>query len=122
MMNYNIKGTEVAITPEVRAYLEKKLGRLEKFVQHKEAARADVELGYLVGEAKTYRAEMMLYEPGLPSPLRAVAEGGALYEALDKAAGELFTELTRGKKKQQHVFRRGAARIKEYIRGFRNQP
>jgi putative sigma-54 modulation protein len=119
-MNYNVKGTEVVVTPEIRAYLEKKLSRLEKFFTH-DAARADVELGYMVGEAKTYRAEIMLYEPGL-SPLRAEAEGGALYEAIDKAAGDIFIELTRGKKKQQHIFRRGASRIKDYIRGFRSRP
>ena len=122
LMNYNIKGTDITVTPEIREYLAKKLERFDKFMQAQDAARADVELSYLVGEAKVYRAEIMLYEPSLPTPLRAEAEGGVLYEAIDKAAGDIFTELTRGKKKQQHVFRRGAARIKDYIRGFRSRP
>ncbi|MGC9602219.1 MAG: ribosome-associated translation inhibitor RaiA [Minisyncoccia bacterium] len=121
-MNYNIKGTEVVITPEIREYLVKRLERFDKFMSAKEAARADVELGYKAGEEKRYRAEIMLFEQSLPVPLRAVAEGGALYEAIDKAAGDIFIELTREKKKKQHVFRRGAARIKEYIRGFRSRP
>ena len=121
-MNYNIKGTEVVVTPEIRDYLAKKLERFDKFMSAKDAARADVELGYLVGEAKMYRAEIMLFEQSLPTPLRAEAEGGTLYEAIDKAAGDIFIELTREKKKKQHVFRRGAARIKEYIRGLRSRP
>ena len=120
-MNYNVKGTEVAVTPEIREYLSKKLERFDKFMTAS-AARADIELGYLVGEAKTYRAEIMLYEPSLAAPLRAEAEGGVLYEAIDKAAGDIFIELTREKKKKQHVFRRGAARIKDYIRGLRSRP
>jgi len=121
-MNYNIKGTEVAITAEAREYLEKKLAHLEKFLQNVDATRADVELQYLPAQAKMYRAEIMLYEPSLHSPLRAEAQGGALYEAIDIAVGELFTELTRTKKKRQHIFRRGALRIKDYVRGFRNRP
>ena len=121
-MNYNLKGTDILITPKIRDYLAKKLERFDKFMPAPDAARADVELSYLVGEAKVYRAEIMLFEQSLPAPLRAVAEGGALYEAIDKAAGDIFIELTREKKKKQHVFRRGAARIKDYIRGFRNQP
>jgi len=78
-MNYNIKGTDITVTPEIRDYLSKKLERFDKFMQAKDAARADVELSYLVGEAKMYRAEIMLFEQSLPSPLRAVAEGGVLY-------------------------------------------
>ena len=121
-MNYNIKGTEVTVTAEIREYLEKKLAHLEKFLHDINAARADVELQYLVGEAKMYRVEIMLYEPSLKSSLRAEARGGTLYEAMDIVEAELFTELTREKKKKQHIFRRGALRVKEYLRGFRNQP
>jgi putative sigma-54 modulation protein len=120
-MNYNSKGTEVTVTAEVREYLEKKLARLEKFLQNTNAARADIELQYLSAEAKMYRVEIMLYEPSLQSPLRAEARGGTLYEAIDIAAGELFTELTRTKKKRLHNLRHSAVRVKEFLRGWRDK-
>ena len=120
-MNYNIKATEVVLTDEIRSYLEKKLNTLDKFLQNKEAARADVELEYLPDEAKMYRAEIMLSEPSLKQALRAVATGSTLHEAIDVASGELSSELTRGKKKRLHLLRHNAVKVKEYLRGWRNK-
>ena len=119
-MNYNIKVTEVHLTDEIRGYLEKKLAHLDKFVQNVSAARADVELQYLPNEAKMYRAEVMLFEPSLKQPLRVEATGGALYEVIDKAAGELASELTRTKKKKLQNFRHSAVKVKEFLRGWRD--
>jgi ribosomal subunit interface protein len=118
-MNYNIKGTDVPITDELCSYVEKKLATLDKFLSTIEAARADVELQFLVGEAKIFRAELMIRDPGMKAPLRAEARGQTLHEAIDLAIGELFTELTRAKKKRLHLVRRGAARVKDILRGFR---
>lgn len=120
-MNYNIKGTSIDITPELRGYVEKKIGALDKFVSNIDAARADVELHFASGEEKKYRAEIMLHDPVLPSPLRAEARGSAMHEAIDIAAGDLFQELTRNKKKRLHNLRRGAGKVKDFIRGFRDR-
>lgn len=120
-MNYNIKGTGIPITDELRAYAEKRLASLDKFLNDKEAARTDVELELspLVDGPK-YRAEMMLHDPGA-RVMRAEARGTALHEAIDLAAGELFSELTRSKKKRLHLLRHGAVKVKEYLRGWRTK-
>jgi putative sigma-54 modulation protein len=120
-MNYNIKGTDIPITPELRSYVEKKLSSLDKFLPDLGAARADVELQFLAGEAKTHRSEIMLYEPSLPAPVRAEARGSAMHEAIDMSVGQLTAELTRAKKKRLHMVRRGAGRVKDFIRGFRGK-
>jgi putative sigma-54 modulation protein len=117
-MNYNLKGTELSITPEIREYLEKRLSSLDKFLTNKEAARADVELEFLPGEERFYRAEVTLHDPGQKSA-RAEARGGALHEAIDLVMGELSGELSRGKKKRLHIFRHSAVRVKEFLRGWR---
>ncbi len=116
-LNYNIKGTGVDISDELRTYVEKKLSASDKFV-HTDAAHADVELEHAANkEGKKYRAEFTL---ALGSDVhRAEAHGDALHEAIDIAAGELARDLSQTKKKRQHVFRRSAMRVKEYIRGFR---
>ncbi len=117
-MHYNLKGTELSITAEIREYLEKRLSSLDKFLMDKEAARADVELEFLRGEARTYRAEFTIRDPG-NKPLRAEARGGSLHEVIDLAEGELLGELSRSKKKRLHIFRHSALRVKEFLRGWR---
>ncbi len=116
-MEYNIKGTGLAVTPEIRAYVEKRLGSLERFVIGD--ARAEVEVEYRASEEKEYRAEFMLHGPQFPAPLRAEAHGATLHEAIDAANSELFRELTQYKKKHQTVLRRSAVKMKEFLRGWR---
>ena len=116
-MQYNLKGTNIDLTQEIRAYIDKKLAGLDPLLGN-EAARADIELQYLPNEEKTYRAELMLHDGVL---LRAEARGQTLHEAFDRAVQELFIELSRGKRKKVRTFRHSAARVKEYLRGWRNK-
>lgn len=118
-MHYNLKGTDVVLTLEIRAYVERKFASLDKFVEHPGAERVDIELQFLRGEAQMYRAEFTFYEPELEKPLRASVRGATLHEAIDLAAADLFHEMTRLKKKRLHLFRRSALKVKEYLRGWR---
>jgi len=117
-MNYNLKGTGISITDDIRAYLEKRLAALDKFVADDSAARVDVELEYIASEEKHYRAEFMLHDK---IQLRAEANGSSLYEAIDVAAGELSSELSRAKKKRLQNFRHSAVKVKEFLRGWRRK-
>jgi len=118
-MQYNIKGTDLDISDEIRTYVEKKLTASEKFIQNN-PAHADVELQYIANqESKKYRAEFTLALGG--SVHRVEAHGDTLHEAVDIATGELARDLSQIKKKRQHIFRRSAMRVKEYIRGFRSK-
>jgi len=118
-MQYNIKGTGLDISDEIRSYVEKKLSASEKFVQDA-PAHVDVELQYIPNqESKKYRAEFTLALGG--DVHRVEAHGDTLHEAVDIAAGELARDLSQVKKKRQHIFRRSAMRVKEYIRGFRSK-
>jgi ribosomal subunit interface protein len=121
-VNYNIKGTGVSISDEIRGYLEKKLEHLEKFVRHVDAARIDVELEYdEVWDGPKYRAELTHHEPGLSQALRADVRGTTLHEAIDLAVGELTHDLTKTKQKKHDIFRRTGTKVKEYLRGWRNK-
>ena len=122
-MNYNIKGTAVSITDELRSYLEKKLGSLDKFVHDKEAARTDIELEFSAGAAgPKYRAEFMLHDPKLPNVLRAEANGTTLHEAIDLTIAELSREMMHTNKKRLHMLRRHAAKVKDFVRGWGRNP
>lgn len=120
-MNYNLKGTNVTLTDEIRSHVEKKLGALDKFVKDAGHPRVDVELEYLAGEARMYRAELMLHAPGTTEPLRAEAKSPSLHEAVDTAAGELLHELNKTKKRRLHMLRHTGVKVKEYLRGWREK-
>ena len=118
-MNYNIKGTALAVTDELRAYVERQLAHADKLI-HDSAAHADVELAFdEVRDGPKFRAEFTLEHHG--ALYRASAWGGTMHEAIDIAGGELMSELRKAKSKRLHMFRRGATRVKEYLRGWRNK-
>jgi len=118
-MQYNLKGTEVSITSEVRNYLDKKLSGFDRLLRDSAAARIDAEMHFMRNEEKKYRAEFKFITPELNDPLRAEAHGKTLHEAIDIATGDLFTELTRARGKRQHFMRRGAERLKQFVRKWR---
>ena len=116
-MNYNIKGTNLEITDEIRSYVEKCLSHAEKFLARDSAARADVECEYTeVGHGPKFRAEFNL--TASHGTHRAEARGETLHEALDIASAEIAREIRQQKKKRLHVLRKGAARAKDYLRGW----
>lgn len=117
-MNYNLKGTAVTITPEIRSHIEKKLSSLDKYFKNPPAARADIEVEFLADEAKQYRAEFTLHGPETKEASRVVMQGSTLYEAIDIAVGEVGRELSESKKKNLKFFRRSAGKVKDMIRGF----
>lgn len=120
MLNYNIKGTGLDITDELRGYVEKKLARAEKFLQGDSAAHVDIELEYQsVRDGDHYRAEFTVAASG--AAYRAESWGESMHAAIDLAVAELQTELGRDKKKRLHLVRRGAARAKEFLRGLRRE-
>lgn len=117
-MNYNIKGTEVPVTDELRSYVERQLAHADKFVGGDPTAHTDVELQHLPeGRSGKYRAEFTLSIGG--EVCRADRWGGTMHEAIDLAGAELVSELSRNKKKRQSILRRTSLRVKEYLRGWR---
>ncbi len=119
-MNYNIKGTGLSVSDEIRSYLEKRLTYVEKFLKGDSTALVDVELERQTSEDRQhYRAELTLTYSG--ASRRAEAIGDTLHEAIDIAVGELASELQRTKGKRMRLIRRGASKIKDFVRGFRKE-
>ena len=120
MLNYNIKGTGLEVTPELRAYVERGLGHAEKFVQGDSTAHVDIELEYQeLRHGEHYRAEFTFSIGG--EVYRAEKWAGSMHAAIDMGADDLARELRRTKRKRLHFVRRGAARIKDFVRGWRTK-
>lgn len=120
-MRTNIKTTNLTLTPEISDYLVKRLSALDKFSDTSDdTALADVEIGKTTEhhrEGPIHRAEINLQIKG--QMYRAVAERETLFEAIDKAKDEIQEELRRTKSKRLQFIRRGGARLKDMLRGFR---
>jgi ribosomal subunit interface protein len=119
-MQYNLKATDVPVTQELRAYIEKCLQHPDKFLSGDSVAHADVEIEHsALRDGGKYRAEFTVTTShGL---YRASEWGMTLHEALDLAVAELTRELRRSKSKRIDVFRRSALKVKEYLRGWRDR-
>ena len=120
MLNYNIKGTGLSISDELRGYVEKKLAHAEKFLQGDTTAHVDVELTHQdLRHGDKFCAEFTVGAAG--AVYRATCWGESMHAAIDLATGEVVGELTRDKKKRLHMVRRSASKIKDYLRGWRSK-
>ncbi|MCS0542734.1 ribosome-associated translation inhibitor RaiA, partial [Aeromonas veronii] len=55
-MNYNVRGENIEVTPALREYVEKKVGKLERYFDGTPDAKVNVNLK--VNNAKDHRIEV----------------------------------------------------------------
>lgn len=119
-MTINIKGTNMALSPEISTYLNKRLDGLEKFLPKEESDFiTDVELGKSSNRHHTgdiFRAEINIHVGG--KAFRAVSKGQDLYLAIDRMKDEIARELSSHKEKRLSLLRRSGQKIKNLIRRF----
>lgn len=122
-MKIHTKATNMEMTPAIQAYIDKKIGALEKFLKDEPAARADVEVQVTSRHQHDshdhFRAEVNLFAGAIT--LRAEASDHDLYAAIDIVKDEITRQLVSVKKKKQGLMRRGGQRIKDILRGFGGQ-
>jgi len=119
-MGISIKATSLELTPALKDYAEKRLSNLGKFTGGEPMVA--IELGKSSGhhnKGDIFRAEVNVLTP-LGKQHRAVSEKADMYEAIDDIRAEIVRELTSAKDKKGSLFRRGARKIKNMLKGFRN--
>lgn len=118
MINIHIRGNAMSLTPVIEEYINKKAASFEKYV---DGVSADlyVEVGKTTAHHKqgdVFRAEFDMKIDG--RQFRSVAETTELYAAIDMAKDEMLEEIRSNKDKSETLFRRGARRVKDIVRGF----
>lgn len=117
-MNLNIKTTNISLRPETKEYLEKKLMMLGNVIDfNQDSVFAQVELGKTTQhhrQGDIFRAEINLKIAG--HSFRAVSEKEDLYSAIDEMKDEIGREVKSGKQKSISLFRRGAQKMKKFLR------
>jgi ribosomal subunit interface protein len=119
-MNKNIKATNMQLTPAISNYIEKKFSAFDKFVRDGAGStRCDVEVGKTTHHHKSgdfFRAEVNLHTSG--QNFYAFVERDDLYAAIDEVKDEIIRQIKSRKEKSTTLYRRGAAKIKNIIKGL----
>ncbi|MEK7227909.1 MAG: ribosome-associated translation inhibitor RaiA [Patescibacteria group bacterium] len=119
-MNISIKSTNIELTPALKDYTEKRIGTIKKYIGEK--TTANVEIGKTSEHHKhgdIFKAEVNI-TTALGKQFRAVSEKPDLYEAIDDVRNEIVREVSSAKGKSEAMWKKGARKFKNMLRGFRN--
>lgn len=101
MMNYNIRGENIEVTPAIREHVEKKISKLERYFTETPNANVHVNL-------KTYSDKNAKVEVTIPMKnlvLRAEERNTDLYAAVDLITDKLERQIRKHKTKVNRKFR-----------------
>jgi len=118
----NLKAINFNVNNKTRAYLDKRLKSLKKFVDLKSPnSTLDVEVGKTTEhhqKGEIFRTELNLEIGG--EFFRAVEKSEDILSSIDIAIEELITQLRRRKDKKETLYKKGGRKFKEMIRRFRS--
>ena len=96
-MVFNIRGSKLEVTEAIKAYIEKRIGRLDKYFENPGEMKANV-LVHLSGVSQ-------VVEVTIPAPkviLRAEDRDKDLYTAIDGVVEKLERQIRKNKTKMKH--------------------
>ncbi len=119
MIHINLKATGIELTPALRLYVEGKMQALQKFIDERVIAQADVEIGQTTHHHHSgdiFRCEINLTLGG--DLLRVDRQEADLYAAIDVAKDELLDQVRSRKERKTNKNRRGARMFKSFLKRF----
>ena len=99
-MNYNVRGENIEVTPAIREYVEKKIGKLERYFNNTPDANVLVNLKV---NNNTSKVEVTIPMPNLV--LRAEEENADMYAAIDLINDKLERQIRKHKTKINRRYR-----------------
>ncbi len=117
-MNIHIKANNIELTDAIRAYVEKRLESLKKFVKD-DSVVVYVEVGKTTAHHKSgdiFKSEVNFDFNG--KNFHAISEQSDLYAAIDDTKEELSRTLVSFKDKRHTLFKRGASSVKKMLKGI----
>jgi len=111
MLNYNVRGENIEVTPAIREYVESKVGKVEKSFDEVPEANAHVNLK--VYSDRTGKAEVTIPLPNIV--LRAEETSPDLYGSIDLVSDKLERQMRKYKTKINRKFRRQQAELPDAI-------
>ncbi|PLS17901.1 ribosomal subunit interface protein [Bacillus sp. M6-12] len=100
-MNYNIRGENIEVTPALREYVEKKIGKLDRYFAN--TPDANVHVNLKVYSDKTSKVEVTIPMSNLV--LRAEERKEDMYAGIDTITDKLERQIRKHKTKVNRKFR-----------------
>jgi putative sigma-54 modulation protein len=100
-MRYNIRGENIEVTPALREYVEKKIGKLERHFENTDGVQVHVNM-------KVYNDKQAKIEVTIPMPqlvLRAEERHDDMYAAIDLVSDKLERQIRKHKTKVNRKWR-----------------
>ena len=110
-MNFNIRGENIEVTPAIREYVEKKVGKLERYFT--ESPNANVNVNLKTYQDKTSKVEITIPMQGIV--LRAEEQHADMYAGIDLITDKLERQIRKHKTKVNRK-----AREKGFVEFFSN--
>lgn len=117
-MKINIKATNIELTSAINDYVNKRLEAIEKFVDEGKG-HVYVEVAKTTNHHKQgelYKAEFNIKIED--KNYFTDSEKEDLYSAIDDAKEEIVKRIINTKKREKTLFRRGASKVKEIMKGI----
>ena len=111
MLNYNVRGENIEVTPAIRDYVESKVGKIEKYFD--EVPEANVHVNLKVYSDSQGKAEVTISLPNIV--LRAEETSPDLYGSIDLVSDKLERQIRKYKTKVNRKFRRQTAELPDAI-------
>lgn len=99
-MNYNIRGERIEVTEALRDYVEKKVGKLERYFETPPTSDVNVKLSV---NRDQHNVEVTIPMPGLL--LRAEENNADMYASIDLVTDKLERQIRKHKTKINRKFR-----------------
>ncbi|MBM7631267.1 putative sigma-54 modulation protein [Geomicrobium sediminis] len=106
MMNYNIRGENMEVTPSLRDYVEKKVGKVERYFDSTPVA--DVHVKMQVRSTNEHSIEVTI--PMSQLLLRAEEKHSDMYAAIDLVVEKLERQIRKYKTKVNRKFRQSGTK------------
>ncbi len=116
MITFTITGDTFPVSDKLRAYIEKRFGSFERFMDENMQHDMIVRLSKVTAHT---REDSFRAEAGFKLHTRdffATGSGVDAMAAVDEAKTELMRELTQSNAKRRTLFHRGARKIKSLLR------
>ncbi len=122
MRNLKIRTLDLEMTDAINSYFKEKMDSLDKFIDpDDESVECDARISKIAGNQSgdIFRAEVSIHTAG--KNFGAVAEKDDLYASIDDVRDSVSRKMAEHKDKQKDLFKKGALKIKNLLRGFSNK-
>jgi putative sigma-54 modulation protein len=117
MLNKRIKIKGMEMTPAIQDYVDRKIDTLTRFIDSKDKALAEVEIGRTTNhhhKGDVYKANILLTVG--KDILHAEVTESDLYVAIDMVKDRMAQEITTKKDKKMSVLKKDQKRLKDVLK------